>query len=102
METVALGKRLPAPGVGSRYNTVSVLLLSQTRAQSLLGEHVKIVKELVKGGARVAAALLVFPAASLGRLGRGEDVAPMVRFLCSDEASFITGQTIYIGGGLTA
>jgi NAD(P)-dependent dehydrogenase (short-subunit alcohol dehydrogenase family) len=37
----------------------------------------------------------------LRRLGRPEDVASLVWFLLSDEASWITGQTITIDGGLT-
>jgi 3-oxoacyl-[acyl-carrier protein] reductase len=36
----------------------------------------------------------------LGRLGRPEDVAGAVRFLCSAEASFITGEVLVVGGGL--
>jgi 3-oxoacyl-[acyl-carrier protein] reductase len=36
----------------------------------------------------------------LGRLGDPEDVAGAVRFLCSDEASFITGEVLLIDGGL--
>lgn len=36
----------------------------------------------------------------LGRLGRPEDVANAIRFLVSDEASFITGQVLGIDGGL--
>lgn len=36
----------------------------------------------------------------LRRFGTGEDVAGAVAFLCSSEASFITGQTIIADGGL--
>ena len=36
----------------------------------------------------------------LGRLGDPEDVASAVRFLCSDEASFITGEVLLVDGGL--
>ena len=35
----------------------------------------------------------------LGRFGRPEDVAGTVAFLMSDEATFITGQTLYVCGG---
>jgi len=36
----------------------------------------------------------------LGRLGEPTDVARAVRFLCSDEASFITGEVLLVDGGL--
>jgi len=36
----------------------------------------------------------------LGRLGNPADVARAVRFLCSDEASFITGEVLLVDGGL--
>ncbi|TSE09639.1 SDR family NAD(P)-dependent oxidoreductase [Aquimarina algiphila] len=35
----------------------------------------------------------------LGRLGQPEDVASVVSFLASDDAAFITAETIQIGGG---
>jgi enoyl-[acyl-carrier protein] reductase III len=35
------------------------------------------------------------------RLGKSEDVASLVAFLCSEEADFLTGQTIVLDGGLT-
>jgi NAD(P)-dependent dehydrogenase (short-subunit alcohol dehydrogenase family) len=36
----------------------------------------------------------------LGRLGEPNDVAGAVRFLCSDEAAFITGDVLLVDGGL--
>jgi 3-oxoacyl-[acyl-carrier protein] reductase len=36
----------------------------------------------------------------LGRLGEPKDIAGAVRFLCSDEASFITGEVLLVDGGL--
>jgi len=38
----------------------------------------------------------------IGRLGRPEEVASMVRYLASNEAAFITGSTFAIDGGWTA
>ena len=35
----------------------------------------------------------------LRRIGRPDDIASVISFLCSDDASFVTGQTIYATGG---
>ncbi len=35
----------------------------------------------------------------LGRIGRVDDIAPAVAFLASDDARWITGETLYISGG---
>jgi 3-oxoacyl-[acyl-carrier protein] reductase len=35
------------------------------------------------------------------RVGYPEDIAAAAAFLCSDEASYITGQTLYVDGGVT-
>jgi glucose 1-dehydrogenase len=35
------------------------------------------------------------------RMGQPEEIAQVVAFLCSDEASYITGATLYVDGGMT-
>ncbi len=40
------------------------------------------------------------PLTPLGRIGYPEDVARMVVHLAGDEAAFVTGQTVYVDGGL--
>jgi meso-butanediol dehydrogenase/(S,S)-butanediol dehydrogenase/diacetyl reductase len=47
--------------------------------------------------AMVAAELAQVP---MGRFGTGDDVAGLVAFLASDDAAYLTGQTINIDGGL--
>ncbi len=36
----------------------------------------------------------------LGRMGSADDIANSVKFLVSDDASYITGTTIHVNGGL--
>ena len=36
----------------------------------------------------------------LGRIGQPDDIAPAVAFLASEDSRWITGQKIYVSGGL--
>lgn len=42
----------------------------------------------------------LLPTIPLGRLGSPEDIANAVRFLASDSAAYMTGQTIHVDGGM--
>jgi 3-oxoacyl-[acyl-carrier protein] reductase len=35
----------------------------------------------------------------LGRVGQPEDIAAVIAFLCSTDASYISGQVLYVNGG---
>ncbi len=83
----AFGTRSIAKEVGSRGITVNAVApgFIATDMTDALGE---------------AVAEGVTNQISLGRLGRPEEVASIVRYLASDDASYITGQTIVVDGGL--
>jgi 3-oxoacyl-[acyl-carrier protein] reductase len=36
----------------------------------------------------------------LERLGQPEEIAKVVRFLCTDDSSYMTGQTLHVDGGM--
>lgn len=36
----------------------------------------------------------------MSRLGQPEEIAKVVKFLCSDDSSYITGETIHVNGGM--
>jgi acetoacetyl-CoA reductase len=41
----------------------------------------------------------IIPQIPVGRLGKPEEVAALVAYLCTDEAAFLTGANIAINGG---
>ncbi|MCC5644484.1 glucose 1-dehydrogenase [Nostoc sp. CHAB 5824] len=54
--------------------------------------------KLLNDPEKLAALLKNIP---LGRLGKPEDIAPIVAFLASADADYITGATFYVDGGLS-
>ena len=73
--------------IGSRNITVNVVApgFIETDMTEQLGSH--ITEEVVR---RVA----------LGRLGKPEEIAAAVGYLASDDAAYVTGQTLVVDGGL--
>src|SRR3954470_7830331 len=80
--TKALARELGNRGV--RANVVAPRYVDTPPAQVIAGE----MKQLMLANT------------PLGRFGTPEDIAGAVRFLCSDEAAFITGEVLLVDGGL--
>jgi 2-hydroxycyclohexanecarboxyl-CoA dehydrogenase len=56
-------------------------------------------EQLGEIGERLRAGMI--GATSMRRIGQPEEVAATIAFLASDDASFVTGQTINVSGGLS-
>ena len=83
MLTRVLGREL-AP-LGIRVNGVAPALI-ETRFSEALWKNPEILSAYLKS-------------TPLGRAGRPEEVAGAVVYLCSDAASYVTGQTLLLDGG---
>jgi 3-oxoacyl-[acyl-carrier protein] reductase len=55
--------------------------------------------ETVRVASGAVGVLDMRPMPPIGRRGEPDDIAAMVRFLCSDDARYITGQSIHVNGG---
>ena len=54
-----------------------------------------LTKDLIKGKSDI-----LLSRVPLGRFGTSEEVAALVAFLASDNAGYITGETLHINGGM--
>lgn len=91
----------------------AILQLTRNQAMDLAPDGIRVnavspgwtwsnIMDQLTGGNRAKTDAVAAPFHLLGRVGNPEEVAQSVLFLCSDEASFITGTDICVDGGYTA
>ena len=91
----------------------AILQLTRNQAMDLAPQGIRVnavspgwtwsnIMDQLTGGNREKTDAVAAPFHLLGRTGSPEEVASAVMFLCSDEASFITGTDIRVDGGYTA
>jgi len=95
---------------GAHYTTAKAAVLGLTRhtARELAPYHINVNSvspgsidtEMARENSTPEQRAAEAPAIPLGRFGAPQEVANLVLFLASDEASYITGATVDINGGL--
>lgn len=74
---------------GIRVNAVCPGYIRTPMLEDAIGDNPKVEAQMKKG-------------VPVGRMGTPEEIAETVLWLCSDAASYITGQSIVVDGGVTA
>ena len=80
-------------GIAALTHSMAISLAGKARVNSISPGWINTTDDVI-GGADAAQQ-------PVGRVGKPEDIAEMVMFLCSDKAGFISGENICIDGGMT-
>ncbi len=107
VNVASIAGRQPRP-FGTAYGAAKAGVISMTKSLAVaMAPHNIMVNCVVPGTIDTEALKLLVPESlatalkrcALGRLGKPEEVAAIVLFLCSDEASYMVGQSLGVDGG---
>lgn len=80
-------------GIAALTHALAVSLAGKARVNSISPGWIDTTYSIIEGSDALQQ--------PVGRVGKPMDIANMVLFLCSEKASFITGENICIDGGMT-